>query len=215
MRLTKWWKKIGNIPYDRFWKESCNTQKLLHTWFLGQVSIEQKMYVTFQYTGWLIGIHIIVYELIQRKMGSIIPRITQTIQASVSSTLITWESHETHLSIQYLGKFKAPWRYGKYLPTLAWSTFRLNPSGTASPGVSSTHSKGFKREKISSRELMYPTWAKGKSSTQKCRLVGDMLVLWRVPLPQSIRWVLLKSFEKRFKCDHLLSSASQSVPPHF
>ena len=27
-----------------------------------------------------------------------------------------------------------------------------------------------------SRELTYSTWGKGKSSTQKCRLVGDMLV---------------------------------------
>jgi len=33
---------------------------------------------------------------------------------------------------------------------------------------------------LPSWELTYPTLGKGKSSTQKCQLGGDMLVLWRV-----------------------------------
>ena len=36
------------------------------------------------------------------------------------------------------------------------------------------------QKNIPSWELTYPTLGKGKSSTQKCRLVGAMLVPWRV-----------------------------------
>lgn len=33
---------------------------------------------------------------------------------------------------------------------------------------------------------MIPTWGKEKSSTQKCWLVGNMLVLWRVVMPNDV-----------------------------
>ena len=75
---------------------------------------------------------------------------------------------------------------------------------------------------FSSREFTYPTWGKGKSSSQKCRLVWDMLISRRVIIPRllffgGVRWcwgggypqitmlllATVGSFTPKFKMLHL------------
>ena len=49
--------------------------------------------------------------------------------------------------------------------------------------------------KLPSRELTYPTWGKGKSSS-KCHFWGDMLVPWRVTL-NSFAINIIEIFKRR------------------
>ena len=68
-------------------------------------------------------------------------------------------------------------------------------------------------KQIPSRELTYPTLGKAESSTQKRRLVGDMLVSWRVIVcPENRPETLKRKRSYRipvpymFRCDAMLVS---------
>ena len=67
----------------------------------------------------------------------------------------------------------------------------------------------------------YPAWGKGTSSTQKCRLLGDMLVPKRViQLPSSIRsfisgWIMIFQWHQPQPCSEIwLTIRQQFCFPH-